>query len=320
MKLSIIIPAYNAGHHLDRCVESCERQDVDKQDYEVIIVNDGSADDTVFVAKNLSNKYGNIKVISQKNQGTAVARNNGLEEAEGDYVWFVDSDDYIEDGSLKRIMDKIDSHHRPDVFLIRMKILYQGSVLYGGHESAEDFETSGKEFIMSGYGPSSACILICKRAFLMLNNLKFTPSMFLEDGEFSLRCLSLSKRIAFTAQPEYVYEVNEDSKTSMKDLKSENKKIWGNVPLAKSWKQFAHTLTDTNLASYIIRRANSALAGTLVLLDELKVSGADKKYKHDFIIKMRDEDCFPLKGPYLSWKMNIYSVFLNLRAYLKYIL
>lgn len=320
MKLSIIIPAYNAEHYLERCVESCERQDVDKQNYEVIVVDDGSTDNTGIVVQNLSNKYGNIKVISQKNQGTAVARNKGMEVAEGDYVWFVDSDDYIERDSLKRITDKIESHHRPDVFLIRMKILYQGSVLYGGHESVEDFETSGKDFIMSGYGPSSACILICKKTFLMLNNLRFIPGMFLEDGEFSLRCLSLSKRIAFTAKSEYVYEVNEDSKTSMKDLKSENKKIWGNIPLAKSWKQFAHTLTDTNLADYIIRRANSTLAGTLVLLDGLKVSGADKKYKHDFIIKMRDENCFPLKGPYLSWKMNFYSVYLNLRTYLKYIL
>lgn len=318
MKLSIIIPAYNAEKFIGRCVESCEHQDVNTHDFEVIVVDDGSKDNTNALAQSLSRKYDNVKVISQKNQGTAVARNKGLEMADGNYVWFVDSDDYVEKDSLKRILDKIALHHEPDVFLIRMKILYNGIVQYGGHESAEDCEISGKDFIMSGYGPSSACILICKRSFLNSNNLSFIPGMFLEDGEFSLRCLTLAKRLAFTDKPEYIYEINVDSKTAMSDLKSANKKIWGNIPLAKSWKQFAHILKDTDLSDYIIRRANSTLAGTLVMLDDLKVSGADRKYKHDFIKKMKEEGCFPLQGPFLSWKMNFYSIFLNLKTYLKY--
>ena len=95
MRLSIIIPAYNVDQYLDRCIESCESQDIHQNDYEIIIVNDGSCDKSLNIANALANKYSNVNVISQENQGLSIARNTGMTLAKGNYIWFVDSDDYI---------------------------------------------------------------------------------------------------------------------------------------------------------------------------------------------------------------------------------
>lgn len=95
MKLSIIIPIYNVEKYLRVCLDSCLKQDVPKSSYEIITVNDGSPDSCDKIIEEYYTKFPNIRVITQKNSGLSVARNNGLNIARGEYVWFVDSDDYI---------------------------------------------------------------------------------------------------------------------------------------------------------------------------------------------------------------------------------
>lgn len=79
--LSIILPAYNVAEYIEECIESCERQDIPHDSYEIVVVNDGSTDCTLDKVQTLSIKYSNIKIINQSNQGVSVARNNGFKEA-----------------------------------------------------------------------------------------------------------------------------------------------------------------------------------------------------------------------------------------------
>ena len=97
MILSIIIPVYNVEKYVEKCIRSCENQDIPKENYEVIVVNDGSPDGSLAIVERLANEFSNIKVINQENKGLSMARNTGLEAAKGEYVWFVDSDDWIEE-------------------------------------------------------------------------------------------------------------------------------------------------------------------------------------------------------------------------------
>lgn len=105
MKLSIIIPAYNIDKYIDNCLLSCLSQDLElNRDYEIIVVNDGSTDQTL----SRISKYENIiKIINQPNGGVSDARNNGLKCAKGDYVWFIDGDDYIEENCLAFLLNII---------------------------------------------------------------------------------------------------------------------------------------------------------------------------------------------------------------------
>ncbi len=99
-KYSIIIPVYNVEKYIKKCLDSVFSQ-TDK-DFEVIVVNDGTKDNSMDIVK----KY-DVKIINQKNQGLSAARNLGFEVAKGDYLWFVDSDDWLRDNSLAEVIEYI---------------------------------------------------------------------------------------------------------------------------------------------------------------------------------------------------------------------
>lgn len=110
--LSVIIPAYNVENTLRRCVESVLSQSVD--DMEVIIVDDGSEDGTAGICDEYDGKK-NIKIVHQKNAGLSEARNKGLDIAEGELITFVDSDDYLEAGTYKRLVEIMERHSQYDI-------------------------------------------------------------------------------------------------------------------------------------------------------------------------------------------------------------
>ena len=106
MFLSVIIPIYNAEKYLSECLESLLEQDLSREDYEIICINDGSTDCSLEILKEYAANYSNVFIIDQCNKGVCRARNAGLEIARGDYVWFIDADDFIQDsafGKLKSI-------------------------------------------------------------------------------------------------------------------------------------------------------------------------------------------------------------------------
>ena len=105
MKLSIIIPVYNVERYLRQCLDSCLDQDIPKTEYEIIIVNDGSPDNSQVIINEYALLYDNICVINKSNGGLSTARNAGLSIAKGNLIWFVDSDDSIVSNSLKYIYD-----------------------------------------------------------------------------------------------------------------------------------------------------------------------------------------------------------------------
>lgn len=103
-KISIIIPVYNTEKYLHRAVESVLNQNFD--DFEIVIINDGSIDSSGEIAENYSKEYKNITVIHKKNEGLGFARNTGLEYVNGEYILFLDSDDYIDKGTLEKVYNK----------------------------------------------------------------------------------------------------------------------------------------------------------------------------------------------------------------------
>ena len=109
MKLSIIVPVYNVEKYIRLCMESIFKQGLDENDYEVIIVNDGTPDKSMEMITDIIVAHQNIHVINQENQGLSVARNNGIAAAKGEYIQFLDSDDLLIDNSLPYLLDKATS-------------------------------------------------------------------------------------------------------------------------------------------------------------------------------------------------------------------
>ena len=104
MKFSVVIPVYNLEQYLEQCLESIKGQDF--IDYEVVCVNDGSTDHRRAILEDWSAKFPQMKVIDRENGGLSAARNTGLEVAQGEYVVFVDSDDWVEPTMLSRLADE----------------------------------------------------------------------------------------------------------------------------------------------------------------------------------------------------------------------
>lgn len=102
LKISIIIPVYNAEKYLRQCLNSLLEQGIEKADYEIICINDGSQDGSFSIMKEFADKYQNIIVIDKENEGVSATRNKGLDIAQGKYVWFIDADDWIAKDFLKK--------------------------------------------------------------------------------------------------------------------------------------------------------------------------------------------------------------------------
>lgn len=206
MKLSIIIPAYNVEQYIEKCLNSCLEQDIPHSDYEIIVVNDGSPDGSLAIAERIAARSTNITVISQKNGGLSAARNTGLKAAKGEFVWFVDSDDWIEKNCLKGLTDLFGDN---DVIKIGHSLVYTDKTVTYIPKAAEN----GKELIMREF-LRPAPFYVMRLSFLKVHSLSFFVGIYHEDTEFTPRMLYLCKKLAVYPYSLYKYLQRENSITT----------------------------------------------------------------------------------------------------------
>ena len=115
IKFSFIVPVYNVEKYLSRCLDSLLTQNY--QNFEIICINDGSPDNSINILQMYQKKHNNIFIINQENKGLGGARNTGLKYASGDYIWFIDSDDWIEPTSLYLLNNYISQEGSKDMIL-----------------------------------------------------------------------------------------------------------------------------------------------------------------------------------------------------------
>lgn len=209
MKLSIIIPVYNVAPYIAKCLESVYLQDVDKGDYEIIIVNDGSTDNSLSIVRKTIADWENVKLINQANGGLSCARNSGLDCAIGDYVWFIDSDDWIESDSLRRILGQLNDL---DIMMLEFSNVIH-SVKYPNSYRIEHSGVLYKGIdILKQRNPQCAVqFYILNRAFLNLHHLKFKVGIYHEDSLFTPIALYYAQKIVFDDIPVYCYLHREGS-------------------------------------------------------------------------------------------------------------
>lgn len=209
MKFSLILPVYNVEKYLEKCVISCLKQDLSQNDYEIIIVIDGSPDNSISIAKNLKKENSCIKIIEQENQGLSGARNTGLKYAQGEYIWFIDSDDYIEPNILSNIYIQLKQNNLDCLWIQWKNISEKGEIIPHYDQTINQISTKiydGKGFMKNVLGIYLyAWSFIYKKDFLKSNSLVFTPKMFYEDSDFAFHCLPLVKRIQLYSHSCYYY-------------------------------------------------------------------------------------------------------------------
>lgn len=195
MKLSIVIPVYKVEKYISKCINSCISQDEVElgRDYEIICVNDGSPDDSAAIITQYVNDYPGIKLLYQENQGLSVARNTGLKNANGEYVWFVDSDDWIDPNCLIKLFPYL--QNGLDLLEIQYRNVYEDGKIEKGEKLNVPELLSGKEVTLKGGVHTPAQFSIFRRSFLNDNGLEFYRGIYHEDVEFKPRALLLAKKV-----------------------------------------------------------------------------------------------------------------------------
>ena len=239
-KVSIIIAMYNIEDYIAYCINSCVNQiDVTPDDYEIIIVNDGATDNSLNVAFDAINGVSNARVISRPNGGLSAARNTGVENAVGEYLWFVDGDDAIASNALSVLISNIEKYDS-DAYLINFST-YDGEK----HLSVSNF--TGSEYLRSGVDyhfkdlrilPMMAWLTIYKASLVRNYHLAFLSGIQHEDLEFSIRAHHLSTSIAFISDPLYVYRVGRNGSIMMNVRKDNTKSLVSQIEILKSFKSF----------------------------------------------------------------------------------
>ena len=213
MKLSYIVPVWNVERYLARCVESIARQGM--ADYEVLLIDDGSTDLSGMLCDEYAARDEHIRVIHQENRGLSAARNTGLREAAGDYLLFVDADDWLTDAKAGPVLQQA-SELRLDVGVADfIYVMEDGSCRINGKWPRHfDVPVSGREFFLKSMRTRTSLKAVWKsiyrREFLLKNGLFFHEGYNHEDEEWTPRVYLAAERVKDIPVVFYCYFIRKD--------------------------------------------------------------------------------------------------------------
>lgn len=202
--ISVIVPVYGVEEYLDRCVQSILNQSY--KDYELILVDDGSPDRCPEICDSYAEKYDHVRVIHKKNGGLSDARNAGVAWAKGDYVTFVDSDDYVAKGYLQTLVD-LKEKYQADISVVGIQTFYKTVHSKEERKKAEEHSYSGMEALMHMFYQdtldSSACAMLIPVDYAEKNPFPFRK--YHEDELTTYKYYLSASRVAVSEEPLYFY-------------------------------------------------------------------------------------------------------------------
>ena len=247
MKLSIIVPIYNVAPYLRKCMDSLLAQDI--LDYEIILVDDGSPDECPRICDAYAEKHSNIHVIHQENAGLSAARNTGVAKAQGDYIWFVDSDDYVEPNVLGVLMEQIERDNL-DVLRFRYQNVRESGETFAPYKDMTNYNDysfvpiDGLSFLNERMGNQCYAWQFILRAELCQEEI-FTPGIYFEDTDWMPRMLLRVKHVASTELVAYNYLWREGSITlSQKDIQKQRKQLHDKIDLLRKLNDLGNQVAD----------------------------------------------------------------------------
>jgi|GEM_PF-650305 len=215
-RFSIIIPVYNAAKYIGKCLDSIRNQT--NRDFEIVLVNDGSTDESLSVVENFKNDNQelNVNIYSHTNHGAGYTRNRGIDESRGDYLVFIDSDDYVEPDYLQSVSDVLDKEDSDVVFIDIVREREDGSVI--AYERMSDYHSLSKDRMirqqLTGKMPWGGCRKIVRGSIVRYDNIRYGTIKTGEESIFSFRVLEKAEKMSFINDVVYHYVDASNSLTS----------------------------------------------------------------------------------------------------------
>ncbi len=311
---SVIIPMYNVEQYIERCLQSVFDQDFLDENYEIVIINDGSPDNSESKARSYCEGRTNVKIISQENKGLGGARNTGIENAIGDYLIFLDSDDWLINDCFKTLSENLT---KENIIEFSVVIKDDNSTLDTIDFPNTDIK-SGVDYYFEHPTINSACNKIYKRTFLQEHELFFKERIYGEDIQFNSRVFYFAESIKSISNQLIVFYQSAKSITRNQDEKGKIKYLNDLEEVIFSLFEFKNSINtkevkvekyfDERIASLIV---NSILYGlkNKISLSEMKsfVSSLKKKGSFDLSVKLKSRNLYRLLFKYqLSLNMVLY--------------
>lgn len=273
MLFTIVVPVYNVELYLDRCMTSLLNQTY--QDIEIILVDDGSTDRSPEICDNYATQDSRIHVIHQKNGGLSDARNKGLEIASGEYILFVDSDDYIDINTCKMLL----SYTSLGCDIIVADAIVETKNRKIGHRIEKEKILTGQQYLLSALKtkscPMAAWLNIYRKSYLLNNNLCFKFGILHEDEEFTPRAFLSANSVIYTGIEFYHYVLRENSISTQNDKRQNARDTY---TTCCELERLYHKLNNASLKKYLFDSLSSSY------LDLFQV-GKLYKYGKDFLHK-----------------------------------
>ena len=296
MFLSFIVPVYNVEKYLEECLDSLLDQDIDKSDYEIVCVNDGSTDGSLAILRDYEAKYANIRVIDKENGGVASARNAGLDAAQGDYIWFFDSDDLV----LCNFLGTLRSHiAETDADRVKVGTYIFREVLTDSEIEALE---KGELKVNSHFYDSSSVTCVLRRSFLQRHNCRFNyPELTHgEDSIFMFEVVANQPLCTELDFPVYFYRHRPGSATTSASETSQKRKLKSFVVAAQIMKKhYDNGVGDPR------DTANLLMSYIWYVMDGCtRLPGRERK---EMLRKMKDLGLYPFHRPEACSHMRSYQ-------------
>lgn len=282
MKLSIIIPVYNTERYLKRCVDSVlhAMQSADFE-YEIILVNDGSTDNSLEMCKRYRAEYDEIELIDQNNKGLSGARNSGISLAKGKFIVFVDSDDYIDDALVKAVEEIDEKKLQYGIFgyyeLNQNRITVKGeNTVLASKDYHEVSDEQKIAILRDTNGLSPVWHQIISREFLLKKELYFKEGFLHEDYDWTLRAVLEADNILLSERRWYYY-INDRVGSIMNTRKY--KSLESIILLSKQILNDYEGLLSPRLLSCVKESISNACFGVVRFIPALEQEDQKKLYK-----------------------------------------
>lgn len=305
-KISIIVSIYNVENYLEKCIKSLLNQDID--DYEIILVNDGSKDNSVNICNKFVDKYDNIRLLNKENGGLSSARNYGLNKAKGKYVFFVDADDYIEDNCLGKIYSILEENELDILQINYREVIDNEKSNNKINYSDENNIITGKEWIKTRKIIPMIWTYIYNREFLLNNQLIFKEGIYHEDAEFTPRALMAANRTMFKDICVYFYIIRNGSIMRSKNIK----KSLDLIVIGKEIKKIKDSVNENELLKALEARESymygASISGCIKQGYKIQTLFKDKNEKKYISKILLNSSRLKYKITGLMIKLNIYKL------------
>lgn len=296
--ISVVVPVYNVEKYVAKCLKSIIGQSY--KNLEILVVDDGSTDGSGKVCDEFAKSDLRVRVIHQKNRGLSAARNVGIERARGEFLCFVDSDDYMKEDFVKKLYEAV--------------LRWGADVAVCGYEEkngSSGVDVLPKEEVLSGEEATIRLLVqqenidviawnkIYRRELFIKSGVRFPEGMKYEDSLTTYKLLSLSQRVAYIPEALYVYLRRDDSIT--KSNKKEESLKMRELAARSAMDYFKKNLRLAQAAEV------SRLLAKYAFLDASIRGEVDEKYGEDALKWIRKNASVYAKNPFMTRKLRIYN-------------